>query len=280
LLLKSAEAQTVTVDLFEKASFERLKKMVKESLGINCDGYREEYLRRRFDLRLKETKTFTFANYVNYLRKTPSEFSFLLRDLTVNYTSFFRDIDVYKYLEKTVLPSLLSQPYAKIWSAGCSTGEEPYTLAILVSKLNKAAGSQCKATIFASDIDKEALAQAKEGSFRSSQLQGVERWMLTNYFVKNGDAYIANDQLKSLIRFEIHDLMKPYIHQPLDLILCRNVMIYFSREGQQVVHMNFFNALRNGGYFVSGKTEMLSGEPAAKFKLQDLQSKTYRKPEK
>jgi chemotaxis protein methyltransferase CheR len=267
------------LDLFQKASFEKLKKMVNTSLGLNCDGYREEYIRRRFDIRLKETGTNTYGNYVNYLNKNPGEYKLLLRDLTINYTTFFRDADVYSFLERTVFPSLFVQPTVRIWSAGCSTGEEPYSLSILALKLLEHQRFTCKVTIFASDIDKEALAQATNGLYRANSLVGAEKWIIGRYFEKVGDMYKIKDAVRELVKFDVQDLMKPYPRQSLDLVLCRNVMIYFSREGQQHIHMNFFNTLRPGGFFVSGKTEMLSGEPAQRFKLFNVQCRVYKKPE-
>jgi chemotaxis protein methyltransferase CheR len=280
LLTDTANGSAVTLDFFEHAAFEKVKKMVNASLGLNCDGYREEYVRRRFEIRLKETGAKTYCNYVNYLRKNPAEFNFLLSDLTINYTSFFRDADVFLFLEKSIFPSLFVQPTVKIWSAGCSTGEEPYSLAIIALKLLETRQFKCKVTIFASDIDREALAKAANGLYRASQLQGAEKWIVSKYFLKVGDLFKIKDSVKELVKFEVQDLMKPSPRQNFDLVLCRNVMIYFSREGQQHIHMNFFDALRTGGFFVSGKTEMLSGEPAAKFKLSNVQCRVYKKPEK
>jgi chemotaxis protein methyltransferase CheR len=268
----------VESDLFEKVGFEKLKKMISETLGLNCEGYREDYVRRRFNIRLKETGTKTYSAYVNYLKKNPAEFKMLLRDLTVNYTTFFRDTEVFSYLERNIFPALFVQPTVKIWSAGCSTGEEPYTLAILASKLLEHHPYKGKVTIFASDIDREALATAAEGVYAASQLAGAPNWMLTRYFSKVGDKFKVKDSIKEFVKFDVCDLMKPSPRQNLDLVLCRNVMIYFTREGQQRVHMNFFDALRPGGYFVAGKTEMLSGEPAARFKMIDVQSRVYVKP--
>jgi chemotaxis protein methyltransferase CheR len=278
MLTENTTECTVNLDLFEKSSFERLKKMVNQKLGLNCDGYREEYLRRRFEIRLKETKTNTYGKYVIYLNKNPAEFNLLLSNLAINYTTFFRDSDVYSHIEKTIFPSLFVQPTVKIWSAGCSTGQEPYSLAIMALKVIEQRKYACKVTIYASDVDREALADAGKGVYSVNNLEGTEKWMITKYFDKEGNLFKVKDSVKQLVKFGIHDLNKPYPNQNLDLALCRNVMIYFSREGQQLIHMNIFNALRPGGFFVSGKTEMLSGEPAKRFKLSNVQCRTYQKP--
>jgi len=275
-----AAAVVTTTDVFEKAAFERLKRMVNEKLGLNCNGYREEYVRRRFDIRLKETGTLTYSRYVNYLNKNPGEFDLLLKNLAINYTTFFRDSDVYLFLERTIFPALFVQPTVKIWSAGCSSGQEPYSLAMLALKVIEQRQYHCKVTIYASDVDREALADATRGVYGPNNLEGVEKWMISKYFLKEGNLFRVKDSVKELVKFGVHDLMKPYPHQNLDLVLCRNVMIYFSREGQQHIHMNIFNTLRPGGYFVMGKTESLSGEPAKRFKLFNVQCRVHIKPEK
>jgi chemotaxis protein methyltransferase CheR len=254
--------------------------MVYQKLGLNCDGYREEYLRRRFEIRLKETGTHTYGKYVIYLNKNPAEFNLLLSNLAINYTTFFRDSDVYSHIEKNVFPMLFAQPTVRIWSAGCSTGQEPYSLAMLALKVIEQRKFGCKVTIFASDVDREALAEATKGVYSDKHLEGTEKWMINKYFTKEGNLFEVRDAVKALVKFGIHDLMKPYPNQNLDLVLCRNVMIYFSREGQQLIHMNIFNALQRGGFFISGKTEMLSGEPAQRFKMSNVQCRAYLKPEK
>lgn len=279
LTANADSSQAVTADVFERASFERLKKLVYQKIGLNCDGYREEYIRRRFDIRLKETGTLTYSRYVNYLNKNPGEFDLLLKNLAINYTTFFRDLDVYLFLERTIFPALFSQPTVKIWSAGCSSGQEPYSLAMLALKVIEQRQYNCRVTIYASDVDKEALADAARGIYASNNLEGLERWMVSKYFIKEGNLFKVKDSVKALVKFGVQDLMKQFAYQNLDLVLCRNVMIYFSREGQQHIHMNIFNVIRPGGYFVMGKTESLSGEPAKRFKPFNVQCRVHIKPE-
>jgi chemotaxis protein methyltransferase CheR len=275
---QSFEGASVALDLFEKSAFEKLKKMVDDKLGLNMNGYREEYVKRRFDIRLKETATFTYGRYVHYLSKHPEEFTLLLNNLAINYTTFFRDSDVYSYIEKTIFPELFTQPTVRIWSAGSSTGQEPYSLAILALKVLEHQKYNCRVTIYASDIDREAIAEASRGLYAENHLEGTEKWMLNKYFTPEGKMYRVKDSVKQLVKFGLQDLMKPYSQRGLDLVLCRNVMIYFAREAQQLIHMNIFDILRPGGIFIAGKTEMLSGEPAAKFKISNVQCRVYRKP--
>lgn len=269
---------THALDFFEKAAFERLKRMVDQKLGVNCNGYREEYLRRRFEIRLKETGANTYGNYISYINKNTDEFNLLLNSLAINYTNFFRDRDVYSFIEKNIFPALFVQPIVRIWSAGCSSGQEPYSLAMLALKVLQQHQYNCKVIIYASDVDREALADAASGVYSAPHLEGIEKWMISKYFTKDNDVFRVKDSVKQIVKFTIQDLMKNYPYQNLDMILCRNVMIYFLKEAQGQIFSSMFRSLRAGGFFVSGKTEMLSGEPARQFKLIDLQCRVYTKP--
>jgi chemotaxis protein methyltransferase CheR len=264
-------------DFLENVAYQKLKRLLHETVGVDCNGYRDEYIKRRFAVRLSATGTNTYSRYVRYLKKNPEEFNLVLNNLVINYTRFFRDRDVYVYLERTVLPRLFRSNKVRIWSAGCATGEEPYSLAILVHKLLGKKLPNYKVTIFASDLDEDALAKAVKGEYNRKKLNGLEDSLISKYFSNKGASYRVKDSVKQLIRFEKHDLMKPSSHKGFDLILCRNVMIFFSRENQQQIHMHFYNALREGGYLVIGKSEVLSGEPSRKFLCADVNCRVYQK---
>jgi chemotaxis protein methyltransferase CheR len=264
-------------DFLENVAYQKLKRLLHETVGLDCNGYREEYLKRRFAVRLRATGTNNYRRYVRYLKKNPAEFNLVINNLVINYTTFFRDLDVYVYLEKTLLPRLFKSNDVRIWSAGCATGEEPYSLAILVHKLLGKKLPNRKVTILASDLDEDALAKAVKGEYNRKQLKGLEDSLIDKYFSKNGASYQVKDFVKQLIHFEKRDLMKPSLHKGFDLILCRNVMIFFSRESQQQIHMHFYNALREGGYLVIGKSDILSGEPSKKFLCADVNCRVYQK---
>ena len=264
-------------EFLENVAYQKLKNLLHEAVGLDCNGYRDEYLKRRFAIRLTATGTNTYRRYVRYLKKNPDEYNLVLNDLTVNYTTFFRDRDVYVYLEKTVLPRLFKSNEVKIWSAGCATGEEPYSLAILVQNLLGKKLANYKVTILASDLDMDALAKAVKGEYSRKQLNGLEDSLIGKYFSNNGGSYQVKDFVKQLVSFEKHNLMKPSLRKGFDLILCRNVMIFFSRESQQQIHMHFYNALREGGYLVIGKAEVMSGLPSQKFLCDDVSCRVYQK---
>lgn len=277
-MLAGSEKTQSTSDFLENIAFQKLKRILQESAGLNCSGYRDEYLKRRFEVRLRATESPTYGRYVAYVKKNPEEVQHLLNDLTINYTMFFRDTDVYTYLERILLPKLLTAKAVRIWSAGCATGEEPYSLAILVHKVLGNRITDHSVSILASDIDKDALAKADKGNYQKKQLNNLSQLMIDKYFTKEGEIYKVQNFVKPLIRFEQFDLNSPSPRNDFDLILCRNVMIYFSKEGQQHVHMNFYRALKQEGYFITGKAEMLSGEPAEKFVPIDVKCRVYQKP--
>ena len=132
--------------------------------------------------------------------------------------------------------------------------------------------------IVASDIDQNALNKAKKGSYRSRQLESLDAVTVKKYFDKENEDYSVKEPIKKLVKFEQFDLNNKPIAADFDLILCRNVMIYFSKEGQQHIHMNFYHALKNGGYMITGKSEILSGEPAEVFIALDYLCRVYQKP--
>jgi chemotaxis protein methyltransferase CheR len=237
-------------NFLEKMMFEKLKKEIHELIGVNCDGYRPEYLKRRIEIRLRATNSKTYGDYARYLKANPKEIDLLLNDLTVNYSLFFRDSDVFLFLKEKIFPEFSSSKTARIWSAGCATGEEPYSLAILANEYKEHSRIDFHATIYASDIDRDALAKAARGEYELNSLQGVEQSLIDKYFVHESKIFRVKNLVKGPVRFERHDLMTPPPHQTLDIVMCRNVMIYFSRESQQKIHMNFYGSLREGGYLI------------------------------
>ena len=264
-------------DFLEDVAYQKMKKLLNETVGLDFNGYREEYLKRRFSIRLRATGTETYRRYVRYLQKNPDEYNRVIDNLVINYTSFFRDKDVYGYLEKSVLPRLFKSNKVRIWSAGCATGEEPYSLAILVHKLLGEKLANYDVEILASDLDEDALDKAAKAEYIRKQLNGMRASLIAKYFSNNGELYQVKDFVKQLVSFEKHDLMKPALRKGFDLIVCRNVMIFFSRESQQQIHMHFYNALREGGYLVIGKAEVMSGLPSQKFLCDDVSCRVYQK---
>ncbi len=254
-------------DLGDDVDFQNLKQVMNKGTGINFDYYRESYLKRRLKVRLSITKKNSYSSYMQFLQENPNEFKSLIDDITVNYTKFFRDTDVYDYLKETLLPKLISspKPWIRIWSAGCSTGEEPYSLSMLMHEVSKKPPKERRVTIYASDIDETVLAKSQLGEYDKRATASINEKFLNKYFDFEDNVYKVKPFVKEIIHFEKQDLMSPPVRRNLDLILCRNVMIYFSREIQQIIYGHFHNSLRSGGYLISGKTEFVGGGASEKF---------------
>lgn len=275
-MAKSVEMESVD-DFLEDVAYQKMKKLLHETVGLNFNGYRDAYLKRRFAIRLRATGTNTYRKYVRYLQKNPAEYNVIIDNLVINYTTFFRDKDVYVYLEKTVLPSLFKSNNVRIWSAGCASGEEPYSLAILVHEILGEKLPNYNVKIIASDLDEDALDKAVKAKYSKKQLNGMSASLIDKYFLIDGEKYKVKEFVKRLVTFEKHDLMTPSLRKGFDMILCRNVMIFFARESQELVHMHFYDALREGGYLVIGKAEVMTGEPSEKFWCSDINSRVYQK---
>ncbi|WNZ29826.1 MAG: protein-glutamate O-methyltransferase CheR [Candidatus Bathyarchaeota archaeon] len=268
-----------TVDVGTEIDFQMLKEVMNQGTGINFDYYRESYLKRRLKVRLTLTKTHTYSKYMQFLKTNPEEFKRLIDDVTVNYTKFFRDTDVYDFLKDTLLPKLIfsSKPWIRIWSAGCATGEEPYSLAMLIHEVSKIPPKERRVTIYASDIDETVLDKSARGEYDKRATESINKKLLEKYFDFEDNIYKVKPFIKEIIHFEKQDLMAPPVRRNLDLILCRNVMIYFSREIQQIIYGHFYNSLRPEGYLISGKTEFIAGEASQKFVDVNSKCRIYQK---
>jgi len=239
--------------------FVLLKKFIEQTLGIQCSNYKEDYIKRRLLSRMRSTSTTTHEEYLRYLKANPPELENLRNALTINVTEFFRDNEVYEFMKKDLLPNLFGQrDRIRIWSAGCSTGEEPYSLAIVLSELI-AQNPKLSAQIIATDIDKVVLAKAQEGIYTPKAMVKLSESQIHRHFTKLPDGnFQVKPHLKELIRFRPHDLMSGVpVSRWLDLITCRNVTIYFNEKQKDELAKMFHGALVSGGYYVMGKTEYL-----------------------
>jgi len=239
--------------------FVLLKRFIEQTLGIQCSNYKEDYIKRRLLSRMRSTSTTTHEEYLRYLKANHQELENLRNALTINVTEFFRDNEVYEFMKKDILPNLFRQrDRIRIWSAGCSTGEEPYSLAIVLSELI-AQNPKLSAQISATDIDKVVLAKAQEGIYTPKAMVKLSESQIHRHFTKLPDGnFQVKPHLKELIRFRPHDLMSGVpVSRWLDLITCRNVTIYFNEKQKDELAKMFHGALVSGGYYVMGKTEYL-----------------------
>lgn len=268
---------------------QQLLQKVFEERGFDFRQYKISMLKRRLARRLTATRSESYQDYAEILDAHPEEYKKLFDDLTINVSRFFRNPLTFELLYKVVLPDIIEYKQAsmdnmiRIWSAGCANGEEPYSIAILLTEL---LGKQLKnynTTIYATDIDTDALDSTKSGEYSEDSVVEVKKGILDKYFHFDGN-YRIKDNVKELVDFSYHDLTSEKFIAPaksvfvnFDLILCRNVLIYFSRTLQDKVFNNFTNDLNKKGYLVLGETETLPDDFKSDFVCVDSLSKIYQK---
>ena len=261
--------------------FPALRRYIEQILKIQCGNYKEDYIKRRILSRMRSTGTSNYTEYLKYLKANEPEFEVLRKALTINVTEFFRDPDVYDLLKTMVLPDLFRQrKRIRIWCAGCSTGEEPYSIAMILSDLI-AQNKEISAQIYATDIDKIVLARAQEGIFSPKAMVKLSPSQTQRHFTRlPDDTYQVKPHLKELIRFRPHDLMSGVpVSRWLDLITCRNVTIYFTEAQKDDLARLFHGALVSGGYYIMGKTEYLGRQVENLFVAKNSVQKIFVKKE-
>lgn len=239
--------------------FTALTQHIENTVKIRCGNYKEDYIRRRILSRMRSTNSPSYSDYRNYLIRNEPELAILKKALTINVTEFFRDPDVYEFLKDVVFPDLFRKKNRiRIWCAGCSTGEESYSVAMILSDLLDE-DRVLSARIYATDIDEVVLARAREGIFQEKAMTRLSPPQIDRHFTRLPDlSFQVKPHLKDLIRFCPHDLMSGApIPGEFDLITCRNVSIFFNEPQKDDLARLFHEALVTGGYYVMGKTEYL-----------------------
>ncbi|ABR54168.1 Protein-glutamate O-methyltransferase [Methanococcus vannielii SB] len=261
--------------------FKRIKRDIGTKLKIQVDQYKDSYILRRISVRMRLCKCKDFKEYYEFLLTNPAEFQKLENTLTVNVTEFWRDRTVYNELKKLFESIVMDKKNRslKIWSAGCSSGEEPYGLAIIIKDLmEKHNQKYMRVTITATDLDKEILEKAKNGQYISKQLKNMDDITINKYFTKlTSEEYEVKTDVKRIVQFKKHDLINEGPISGMNIVLCRNVIIYFDKQIQEELFMKFHNALIPDGYLVLGKTEMLHGNARNAFKPVNHRERIYQK---
>ncbi len=250
--------------------FELLKKQVYALLGFNTLQYKDSYLKRRFNARLRMLHLSDYQAYLEVLKRDKEEQERLLRDLTINVTEFFRDNTVYRVFQEEVLPKILNQKPGRIhiWSAGCSDGKEAYSIAMIAVKQLGEEEASKRIDILATDIDKECIQKGICGVYESRPgitQTDIEKQLLFigtphRFFDIQDNIYKVKPSIRRLVKFQYHDLISGPKKKGFDIIFCRNVVIYFKKELQERLFMDYYNALNPGGFFIMGKTETLVGK--------------------
>ena len=267
----------------DDAGFKALVDKITRDRGFRCSSYKDKCLRRRIAVRMRAKRTMTAGEYSTALDTDPKEYDRLIRSLTVNVTKFFRNWDTYSAIDRTVVPELFErdEPETRIWSAGCSSGEEPYSIAILVHQHATAKKAQARLEsirILGTDIDMECLGEAERGFYAEAALGDTPPELRQRYFPLFAGLHTMLPDVKRMVSFECNDLLayEPPM-QDVHLILCRNVIIYFEREAQDALFASFHRALAPGGILVLGKVETLLGDARSLFTPVNSRERIFRK---
>jgi chemotaxis protein methyltransferase CheR len=257
--------------------FKLFRDYVHENCGIYFEDNKMYLMQNRLSHRLNELGIKSFRDYYYHVKYDNSrqEFNNLINLITTNETSFFRNEPQLESFTNDILPLVIKEKMndksktLKIWSAGCSSGEEPYTLAmVLVEKLKST--NFLDIQIFANDISRKVLQTARQGEYHENRLSNVKPEIIKKYFSRNGQNYKVNQDIKKLINFSqmnLNDHNQFVLLQDMDFVFCRNVMIYFSRESKKKLVRNFYDIMKPGGYLYLGHSETLHGISKA-FKLK------------
>ncbi|MBD2388502.1 CheR family methyltransferase [Cylindrospermum sp. FACHB-282] len=241
--------------------FENLLVYLRQSRGFDFSGYKRATLMRRVRKRMQGFNLETFSDYLDYLEVYPEEFNHLFNTILINVTGFFRDAPAWEQLADKVLPNIVSSKKdsapIRMWSAGCASGEEAYTLAMLMAEIMGAEEFRRRVKIYASDVDEEALNQARLAVYSAKDVQGVPAELRQKYFETIGNCYVFRQDMRRSVIFGRHDLLQDAPISRLDLLVCRNTLMYFNSQAQGRIMARFHFALNNGGYLFLGKAEML-----------------------
>ncbi|GAB4346151.1 MAG: hypothetical protein Kow0099_27090 [Candidatus Abyssubacteria bacterium] len=257
---------------------EALLQFIKGNRGFDFTGYKRSSLTRRITKRMQSVNIDTFGDYRDYLEVTPDEFVHLFNTILINVTKFFRDPGAWEFLSKEVLPDLIQRksPHEQIrcWSVGCASGEEAYTIAMVLAEALEKPENHIK--IYATDVDEEALAQGRHGMYTADQLENVPAELREKYFEQAGEKYVFSKELRRSVIFGINDVVQNAPISHLDLLVCRNALMYFNAETQNRILACFHVALNDHGILFLGKAVTMLSR-AHLFRPINLKWRIFRK---
>lgn len=235
-------------------NFEEFHEWVHREIGINLSAYKPAQLDRRINSLMTRNGIKTLDEYTKVLKTDSDQKQKFLDFITINVTEFYRNPELFNELEVEIKNNLLKQSSAlKIWSAACSIGCEPYTLAMMLDKMSAFGNHK----IIATDIDNTILKKAKEGIYTKNEMKSVSESDISKYFKIQYDKYYISDKIKNMVEFKKHDLILDNYEKGFDLILCRNVVIYFNNDVKQEIYSKFSQSLKKGGLLFVGATESI-----------------------
>lgn len=234
-------------------TYEQFKKEILRMTGIDLGLYKERQMKRRIDSLLVSKNYPDYYRFLLGLKKDSGLLEDFIEYTTINVSEFFRNPEQWKYLEEEILPKFKGRERITVWSAACSTGDEPYTLAMLLLKYY----NRFRFRIYATDIDEKAIAMAKSGVYHPKSIANVPEEFMKYFTASENGRYAISDEIKKLVLFRKHNLFTDEFIKNVDLLVCRNVLIYFTEEVKDKIFLQFYESLNKGGVLFLGNTEQM-----------------------
>jgi two-component system CheB/CheR fusion protein len=270
-------------DASEQAAFERILEYLRQTRGFDFTAYKRASLMRRVVRRMEAAGVDGFEAYLDYLQVHPDEFAALFNTILINVTAFFRDAEVWDEIAATVIPSLLAargpDDPIRVWSAGAASGQEAYSAAMLLAERLGPDAYRDRVKIYATDADEPALMEARQALYTDKQVEGIPDALRAKYFNRAAGSYAFKRELRRSVIFGRHDLIQDAPISRVDLLLCRNTLMYFNAEAQAQIMARFFFSVNPGGFLVLGHAEMLFNH-AAFFQPVDMQRRIFKTAQK
>ncbi len=262
-------------------AFEALKDLLIREKGFDLEAYKERCILRRIYLKVRSCGHSSLGQYFRVLRRDTDALEELFQYLTIHVTEFFRNPSAFQYLQNNIIPRLLSEGSGSerlnIWSAGCSSGEEPYSLAILMHKALKGSSSAKPFHVLATDVDTAVIRKARKGWYKQDALKNMPGEEREAFFLPDEEGFRVTDEIRRSVTFRVANVLTDRPDGHLDLIVCRNLLIYLSREKQEKVITNFSRYMKKGGYLMLGKAETLIGRNRMYFQNISPIERIYKK---
>ncbi|WP_432478664.1 CheR family methyltransferase [Nocardioides sp. GXQ0305] len=262
------------------AGLEALLEFIRDARGFDFTGYKRSSLARRIRKRMAEVGLESWGDYRDRLEIDADEFRLLFNTILINVTSFFRDAEAWRHLQEEVVPELVARTdpgsEIRVWSAGCSSGEEPYSVAIVLAEHLGLDEALSRVKIYGTDVDEEALHQARTGSYPLKALENMPQELRDKYFDGTGAERSLRPDLRRRVIFGRHDITRDAPISRLDLLVCRNTLMYFNVETQNLILDRLHFALNEGGYLFLGKAEMLLSD-SDKFEVTNMRQRLFRR---
>ncbi|MHA1730067.1 MAG: CheR family methyltransferase [Promethearchaeota archaeon] len=279
---KKSIPRTVTL---EKELVNEIKLILEQENRFPVKNYTDNFFRRRILVSMGKLRIKKLSDYITTLKSDKSTITYLIKELSINVTQFFRDASLWEYFSKELFPEIIKQKIKKkkktlqIWCAGTASGQEPYSIAIIIHQILKCFNTQIKIDISGVDISEKALNYTKRGKYTSKEMEGVSNSIRMEYFKHDleDDSYEVIDEIKKWISVKKLDLFSDTFPKNMDIIFCRNVIIYFNRELKRKLIQRFRNSLKIGGYLVIGMSESMSTEFRSTFRMVRLNERIFQK---